>query len=118
MLAIEIAIVFPVYIFTFSPTQYRISEAASDDARAKHYYGGFLGHRAIFDALNIFDIFIALGRRLQAKLEDRQSGSQQYSPPPSNYYALNEDGEQYYPNRSQVPLYSNQGAEYGVAPQY
>lgn len=77
-----------------------------------------LGLGAVFDAINITDIFVALGNGLQAKMADRQSQRQQYAPTPQNYYGLNENEAHYYPDRSRERLYPEQELQNGAAPRY
>ena len=117
MLSFEIAIIFPVFLYTFPWAPYKIRHATASDSGPQNYHGGFLGLGAIFDAMNIIDIFVALAHGIQAKVESRHSGRSQYGPPQQNYYALDENEGQYYPgNRSREPLYTGQEEEYGAAP--
>ena len=117
MLSFEIAIICPVFIYTFPCAPYKIRYDTASDGGPKNYQGGFLGLGAIFDAMNILDIFVALAHGLQAKVASRHGGRIPYVPPQQNYYALNENEGQYYPsNRSRDPFYPDQEEQYGLAP--
>lgn len=100
ILSFEIALISPIFIFTFPWTPYKIGYGASRGQETKHYQGGFLGLHAVLSALNIIDIFIALGKGLQAKI-GAVSRNTQHALPPSNYYVLNENGTRYYPDGNQ-----------------
>jgi hypothetical protein len=97
---------------------YKKSYVSTTDPNPKSYHGGFLGLRAFFAAANIIDIFIALGNGLQAKFGSRDVERQQYTPPPPNYYVLNANQGQYYPDGSRERLYPNQRTERSAEQRY
>lgn len=115
LLSIEIAIICPAFLLTFPSRPYSIKRG---EYGPKDYHGGVLGLGAVFDAINILDIFVALGNGLQAKMAGRHSQRQQYAPTPQNYYGLNEGEAQYYPDRSRERLYPDQELQHGIAPRY
>ncbi|KIM95989.1 hypothetical protein OIDMADRAFT_183452 [Oidiodendron maius Zn] len=118
ILSFEIALIYPIFIFTFPWAPYKKGYVSATGPNTKSYHGGFLGHRAYFAAINIIDIFAALGNGLQAKFGGREDVGEQYAPPPSNYYVLNENQDTYYPGSSQERIYMNQRMEQGGAQRY
>lgn len=93
LLSCEIALVTPFFLYAFPWAPYKLRSIAASDRNHKpqHYYGGFLGVRALLAAANIFDIFIALARVLMAKVGKRGYVNPAALPVPT-YYVPNEYG--------------------------
>jgi hypothetical protein len=103
ILSFEVALIAPFFVYAFPWKPYRIGYVSAGDLVAKphQYYGGFLGIRAMLSAANIFDVFGALAKGIQAKFgQGGPGGGNQYGSAPT-YYGPNDYDDADYRNTSQ-----------------
>jgi hypothetical protein len=76
ILSFEMVIFATVFLFVFRTREYNFKKgAASVPLGHGGYHGGFLGLRAIFSALNIIDIFQAIGNSVSSFAGQKQQRS-------------------------------------------
>lgn len=93
LLCFEMAVVAVLHLRAYSWRSYRLSDPKGETNGLQSYRGGFLGVKAVFDALNPWDLVKAVGRSMKWMARGRKERllDASYAVTPSREHEMNED---------------------------